>query len=202
MSKKSDLPLVITLTETYGSNMDAVAARLGEILGLPMYGQAFSSDDIEQLAADDRVAQVTKLARKLSTGAVPAEMTERDIEAVGQTLAREWSDFVREKAATGAVIQGRVSAFVLRDRPNTLHVKLDGKPEKRVERAAQIEGIPLSRAARRQSIEDRIRVENALLAFGCDSRDIELYDVILNTTSQDTEETARIIAGLARVRVP
>ena len=31
--QRSDHPLVITLWETYGSNMEPVAARVGEILG-------------------------------------------------------------------------------------------------------------------------------------------------------------------------
>lgn len=200
--KKSDLPLVITMNETYGSNMEPVSARVGEILGVPVHTQAFSSEDIEQMVAEDRTGQVAKLARRLSTGAIPAVVGEVEIAAVGTALAREWSDYVTEKAETGGVIEGRISAFILRDRPNTLHILLDGKAEKRVERAAKLDRIPLSRAAKRQRLEDRIRVENGLLAFGCDTRDIELYDVILNTTFQETEETAQVIAALARVRVP
>jgi Cytidylate kinase len=98
------------------------------------------------------------------------------------------------------VIQGRNGAYILRNRPNTLHVKLDGIPEKRVERAARLAGISLARAARRQRMEDAIRVETSLLSFGVDPRDIELYDVVLNTTFQNTEETARVIAALARIR--
>lgn len=194
--------LVITMWETYGSNMEPVAARVGEILGMPVHAQAFSSEDIERVAAEDRSGRAAKLTRRLSTGATPAGMADHEIEAAGKAHARECLEFVESHAAEGGIIQGRNGAFILRDRPNTLHVKLDGVAEKRVERAAQLAGIPLSRAARRQRIEDEIRVETSLLSFGCDPRDIELYDVILNTTSQDTEETAQIIAGLARVRVP
>ena len=195
-------PLVITMWETYGSNMEPVAARVGEILGIPVHAQAFSSEDIEQVAAEDRSGRAAKLTHRLSTGATPAGMADHEIEAAGKEHARQCLEFVESHAAEGGIIQGRNGAFILRDRPNTLHVKLDGIAEKRVERAAQLAGIPLGRAARRQRIEDEIRVETSLLSFGCDPRDIELYDVILNTTFQDTEETAQIIAGLARVRVP
>ncbi len=199
-AKDSSLPLVITMWETYGSNMEPVAARVGEILGIPVYRQAFSSEDIEQIAAEDRTGRAAKLTRRLSTGAQPAEMTSHEIEAAGQAHARECVAYVTERAKGGGVIQGRNGAFILRDRPNTLHVKLDGQPEKRVERAARLANIPLARAARRQRIEDEIRVETSLLSFGNDPRDIENYDVILNTTMQDTEETAQIIAALARIR--
>ena len=195
-------PLVITMWETYGSNMEPVAARVGEILGIPVHAQAFSSEDIEQGAAEDRSGRAAKLPHRLSTNATPAGMADHEIEAAGKEHARQCLEFVESHAAEGGIIQGRNGAFILRDRPNTLHVKLDGIAEKRVERAAKLTGIPLSRAARRQRVEDEIRVETSLLSFGCDPRDIELYDVILNTTFQDTEETAQIIAGLARVRVP
>lgn len=202
MRETSDLPLVITLWETYGSNMEPVAARVGEILAIPVHAQAFSSEDIERVAAEDRSGRAATLTHRLSTGATPAGMGAREIESAGRAHARECTEFVTAHAAEGGVIQGRNGAFILRGRANTLHVKLDGQAEKRVERAAQLAGIPLSRAARRQRAEDDIRVETSLLSFGCDPRDIELYDVVLNTTTQDTEETAQVIAGLARVRVP
>lgn len=200
--RTSDLPLVITMWETYGSNMEPVAARLGEILGLPVHRQAFSSEDIERIAAEDTSGRAARLTRRPSTGAAPAEMDSGEIADAGRAHAQECLESVEGNARTGGVIQGRNGAFILRDRPNTLHVKLDGQPERRVERAAELAGIPLSRAARRQRDEDEIRVETSLLSFGCDPRDIELYDVILNTTFQDTEETAQMIAGLARRRVP
>lgn len=41
-------PLVITMWETYGSNMEAVAVRVGEILSVPIHMQAYSSEDIER----------------------------------------------------------------------------------------------------------------------------------------------------------
>ncbi|NLI18529.1 MAG: cytidylate kinase-like family protein [Actinomycetales bacterium] len=196
----SDLPLVITMWETYGSNMEPVAARVGQLLGIPVYAQAFSSEDIEALAEEDTDGRAAKLTQRLSTGATPAEMSSHEVAAAGKAHARECTSFVTEKAQGGGVIQGRNGAYILRNRPNTLHVKLDGIPEKRVERAARLAGISLARAARRQRMEDAIRVETSLLSFGVDPRDIELYDVVLNTTFQNTEETARVIAALARIR--
>ena len=196
----SDLPLVITMWETYGSNMEPVAARVGQLLGIPVYSQAFSSEDIEALAEEDTDGRAAKLTQRLSTGATPAEMSSHEVAAAGKAHARECTSFVTEKAQGGGVIQGRNGAYILRNRPNTLHVKLDGIPEKRVERAARLAGISLARAARRQRMEDAIRVETSLLSFGVDPRDIELYDVVLNTTFQNTEETARVIAALARIR--
>lgn len=167
--------LVITMWETYGSNMEAVAARVGEILGIPVHEQGLSSEEVKELAAADRTRAASDLARR-STAAV------------------------EESARAGGVIQGRNGAFILRDRPNTLHVKLDGIAERRAKRAAELAGIPLDEAVRRQDLEDDVRVRISLDAFQWDPRDIEAYDAIINTSFQDTEETAQFIAVMARVR--
>ncbi len=167
--------LVITLWETYGSNMEAVATRVGEILGIPVHGQGLSSDEIAELAASDRTRVTADLARRSAAA-------------------------VEESARAGGVIQGRNGAFILRDRPNTLHVKLDGIAERRARRAAELAGIPFGEAVKRQELEDDVRVRMSLEAFQWDPRDIEAYDAIVNTSFQDTEETAQFIAVMARVR--
>lgn len=196
----SDLPLVITMWETYGSNMEPVAARVGQLLGIPVYAQAFSSEDIEALAEEDTDGRAAKLTQRLSTGATPAEMSSHEVAAAGKAHARECTSFVTEKAQGGGVIQGRNGAYILRNRPNTLHVKLDGIAEKRIERAARLGDIALEHAAARQQVEDEVRVETSLQTFQWDPRDIESYDAILNTSFQDTEETAAFIVAMARVK--
>lgn len=168
-------PLVVTLWETYGSNMAAVAARVGEILGIPVHEQGLTSEQVAKLATGDRTRATADLARA-STAEVIAS------------------------AEGGGVIQGRNGAFILRDRPNTLHVKLDGIAERRAKRAAELAGIPLGEAVTRQELEDEVRVQISLQAFQWDPRDIEAYDAIVNTSFQDTEETAQFIAVMARVR--
>ena len=134
-------PLVITLWETHGSSLDAVAARVGEILAVPVHGDAL----FEELGEIDT-----------------AELARRNTESV--TAAAE----------EGGIILGRNAAFILRDRPSTLHVKLEGIVARRAEQATGRQGLPW------------------------DPRDIEAYDAILNTAAQDGEETAQFIAALAR----
>jgi len=199
-AKDSSLPLVITMWETYGSNMEAVAKRVGELLGIPVYPQGLSSAEIEELAAEDRTGRAAEFARRLALGKeATGVMTAEDEEAFRE-LARKNTEVVRARAEGGGVIQGRNGAFILRDRPNTLHVKLDGIAEKRIERAARLDDITLERSAARQAIEDDVRVETSLQAFQWDPRDIESYDAILNTSFQDTEETAQFIVAMAKVK--
>lgn len=196
-----DSPLVITLWETYGSNMEDVADRVGEILGVPVYRQAFSSEDIEKYVTDrDTAGRAARLVRGRSAGAAPTEMNDQEIEATYHEIAQEFTATVLQQAEGGGVIMGRNGAHILRDRANTLHVRLDGIAEKRVERAAHHAGIPLERAASLQRIEDELRTETALRAFQWDPREIESYDAIINTSFQDTEETARFIVEMARVK--
>jgi len=196
----TETPLVITLWETYGSNMEAVAARVGELLGIPVHAQGLTSEDIEKLAAEDPTGRAAELARRIAIGEAPIDVTAAAAESALTELARKNTEVVLERAAGGGVIQGRNGAFILRDRPNTLHVKLDGIAEKRIERAARLGDIALEHAAARQQVEDEVRVETSLQTFQWDPRDIESYDAILNTSFQDTEETAAFIVAMARVK--
>ena len=54
---------------------------------------------------------------------------------------------IREHTDGGAVILGRAGAVILREHPEALHVRLDGPPARRIERAMELEG-PLPRRRR------------------------------------------------------
>ena len=198
-------PLVITLWETYGSNMEAVAEALAADLKLPLHKQAYSSEAIEEATAErEREGALGRLLRNFAPanftydGAVSAAATAS--ESNYAAMAEENTAVVRQAATVGGVIQGRNGQYILRDRPNTLHVKLDGIAERRARRAAELAGIPFGEAVKRQELEDDVRVRMSLEAFQWDPRDIEAYDAIVNTSFQDTEETAQFIAVMARVR--
>lgn len=166
---------VVTMWETHGSTMETVAARVAEILGIPVHRQGLTPAEIEELAAQDRTGLAADIARSLAAG-TPAEAGSAQAEAALEEIARRNTEAVLERAEVGGVIMGRNGAFILRDRPNTLHVKLDGIVARRRELAA-----------------DR-------RALQWDPQDIEAYDAILNTSSRDTEEIAQFVAVMARVK--
>ena len=138
-------PLVITLWEDHGSILGAVAARVGELLGMTVHP------------------------------GLPAEVIEEHRQkGTLKKLAAARTREIEEQAARGGVIPGGNAAFVLQDRPATLHVKLDG-------------------IARR-----RERTQSTDLTW--DYRQIDNYDVIFNSSSREVEEIAQFIAAMAQAR--
>lgn len=200
----SSAPQVITLWELYGCGMEQVAVRVAEDLGLPVHGQAFSSEQIEESAA--RREKQGPLSRfldglppvaTLSTSAGDAAITKA--EAVEETARQVTSDVARY-AERGGVILGRNGAFLLHNRPNSLHVKLVGRLEDRVANAARISGISTERAARRQPIEDAYRRELSRETFHFDPPADDYYDLVIDATRFTPDQVATIIVAAARCR--
>ena len=197
-------PLVITLWETYGSNMEAVAERLAAELKLPLHQQAYSSEAVEKAEAErERQGRFGALARHALEAVVSPDgiVTPSDATLVGnyRAMAAENTAIVKQRAESGGVLQGRNGQYLLHDRPNTLHVKLDGSVEDRIAFAAQAHGIGGDRAAKRQRLEDDFRVELSHKTYGFDPRDDRWYDVVINGSKLSTEDAVHLIKEAVKV---
>ncbi len=198
-------PLVITLWETYGSNMEAVAEALANDLKLPLHKQAYSSEAIEQATAErEREGTLGRLLRNFAPanftydGGVSAAATA----AVANyaAMAEENTPQVRASAEQGGVIQGRNGQYILRGRPNTLHVKLDGPVAGRVAFAANASKIGEERAARRQVIEDEFRSQLSEKTYNFDPRENDWYDLIINGSGMSTAAAVAIIKAAVQAK--
>jgi cytidylate kinase len=193
---------VVTLFESYGSGASYVGPRVAQALGLPFHQQAFSSAEIE--AAESRREHEGLLARVF--GAMGTSYGGLDVGDVtaGQRdkyeLTTENTRIVLEEAEQGGVIMGRNGAFILRDRPEALHVRLDGPLEQRVARAARDSGIDLERAHKRQKREDQVRADMSIDLYGWDPREPAEYDMVLNTGLLDLDTCVAIIVDAARIK--
>ena len=197
-------PLVITLWETYGSNMEPVAAALAGELNLTLHAQAYSSQEIENATQErEREGVLGRLLRNFapvdfSDGRVnPATVAMQGNYA---TMASDNSAVVDAEAAQGGVIQGRNGQYLLRDRPNTVHVKLDGPAEARIRNAAAGSGIETERAARRQKIEDDFRSQLSQRLYDFDPRDNGHYDVVINGAELPVGAVVAIIKAAVQAK--
>ncbi|MPV87068.1 hypothetical protein GB882_00190, partial [Georgenia ruanii] len=193
---------VVTLFESYGSGAGYVGPRVARALGLPFHRQAFSSEEIE--AAESRREHEGLLARVF--GALGTSYGGLDVGDVtaGQRdkyeLTMENTRVVLDEADQGGVVMGRNGAFILRDRPATLHVRLDGPLEQRVARAARDAGIDVERARKRQKREDQVRADMSLDLYGWDPREVDHYDMVLNTGLLDLDTCVAIVVAAARLK--
>jgi cytidylate kinase len=202
------MPGVVTISATYGAAGSVIAPRLAERLALRFFDRFISVDVAHQVAAsgeglneEERTRTPTSrlllyLARLPSVLGTPIpdledpdreERLRRDTEATLDKLA----------STTGGVVLGRAAAVVLAGRPNALHVRLDGPPERRLLRAASIEGIDQATARQRQAETDRARALYVRRLYGRDSADLSLYHVVLDTTALSVDVSVETLATAA-----
>jgi cytidylate kinase len=196
-SSTTTLPLV-TLWETHGSGAEVIGPRLAEALGLTFFGQAFSSEQIEEEA--DAARSTGPFDRFLAGFAGDANLTAdgglatlRANAEADHAAKMENIDVVQQQSAAGGVMLGRNGTVILADRPNTLHVKLDGPLEERVARAVERLGITHRQAERRARHEDEIRSGMSRKLHHWDPRDNDHYDLVVNTMRFSEDGAVRII---------
>ena len=193
---------VVTLFESYGSGASYVGPRVAQALGVPFHPQAFSSEELENGEAKRESEGVLARVFAAMGGSYaglegPAvAMAQRDDYDVVMANTRK----VQEDARQGGVIVGRNAALILARRPGALHVKLDGPPAQRIERAARESGISIERAGKRQRREDQLRADMSLQLYGWDPRDPERYDLVVNTGTMDLDTCVAIIVQAARIK--
>ncbi len=196
---------VVTLFETYGSGAEQVGALVAELLGVQFLSQQYSSEMLEQAAAQNQDSDDGFLMRffklfgqpsadHLDNILIPSDQQDdqRVVAGINRTLL--------EFTAGGGVVLGRNGTFVLAGNPKALHVKLDGSVERRVARAAQLAGIDTERAARRQVNEDEGRTAMALRLYNWDPREDHYYDLIVSTDRLSAEAVADIIVAGVRAK--
>ena len=197
--------VVVTLFESYGSGAGYVSEKVAQALGIPLHAQAFSSEELEN--AMERRESEGVLTRVFGAMGGPYA-TYAGLEGPGVALAQrdnyelvmQNTRFVKEAAREGGVLVGRNGAFILADWPGALHVRLDGPLQQRIARAAQESGIDTERAARRQKREDQIRADMSITLYGWDPRELDRYDLVVNTGTMDLDTCVDIIVQAARVK--
>jgi len=195
---------IITMWELYGCGMEQIGARVAEELGLPLHGQAFSSEQIEESMAErEREGSFGRFLRSLAPATIPNSSAAGAAITEAQTVAdtaRQVTADVNGFAAQGGVILGRNGAYLLHRRPGALHVKLVGQRDERIVRAAELHGIPVERSARRQPIEDDFRRELSLRIFRFDPTGDDYYDLVIDTTRFTQDQVVALIVAAARAR--
>jgi cytidylate kinase len=122
-------------------------------------------------------------------------------EPTTEAFCRETESLLVQAADAGdVVVLGRAGALVLRDRPDALHVRLDGPPQARVIQAMRVEDIDEGEARRRQRNSDRARVDYVKHFYRADPRDPRYYHLLLNSTALPLETCVELIVTAARSR--
>ena len=158
---------------------------------------AVSLDDA--LAHDESLGDA--IGRLVSSFALLPELAGAMAQAgylAGEDYRRETERLIKEHSQGGAVILGRAGAVILRDRPDALHVRLDGPVERRVAQAMRIEGLSQPDAERLRKEGDRAREAYVRHFYNCDAKDPSLYHLVIDSTALAPETVVEIIVTAAR----
>jgi hypothetical protein len=197
----------VTVSASYGAGGSVVGPGAARALGLSFLDRAVPT----RLTGGDRPVPVGEEAmveertsslmeRIVSTFAnlpdafgpgapPPARPTMSSDDELRQETADRVCSFVEEHG--GGVVLGWGATVLL---PDAFHVRLYGPPERRVERAMEIEGVDREEAERRQAHTDRVRSLYLKRLYGRDVNDLRLYHLALDTTAMDLEEATALVS--------
>ncbi|PRY45693.1 cytidylate kinase [Geodermatophilus tzadiensis] len=202
---------IVTVSASYGSGGPEVAPAVAERLGLPFHDRAIparvagrlgvSQDDAE--ANDERVLRgLWRLVASLGAmpdpvgGVVPlpAQPDERAYREQTERVLHEIAD------GAGGVVLGRAGAMVLRDRPDALHVRLDGPPEARLRAAVLRYGRPEDEIRQEMQANDRTREAYVRHFYRCDPAAARHYHLVVDGTALPLETVVDLVVTAARAR--
>jgi cytidylate kinase len=210
---------VVTLSASFGAGGSIVGPRVAEQLGLPFLDRAIPvavADALavpmaEVMAHDDRrtpglgrlLANLARAAAAPDTafGSAPTAARASLSDQPEQAFRDQTERILHQIADTdGGVILGRAAAIVLRDRPSALHVRLDGPPEARIQRAISLEELDESQARKLLAETDRAREAYVKYFYKCDARDACHYHLVLDSTALEFDTCVELIVTAAHAR--
>jgi cytidylate kinase len=159
----------VTIAAAYGAGGSVIAPAVAERLGLPLIDRAIPvalahalAAPLQHALAEDEhrqpgpVGRVLLRAMDLSGLFVGFPVPARELGADERVAATE-AALRRCADHGGAVVLGRAGVFVLRRRPDTLHVRLDGSEAARLQQAMGHEGLDETTATAQLRETDRAR---------------------------------------------
>jgi cytidylate kinase len=204
----------VTVSAGYGAGGSVVAARVAQLLNLPLLDRAISSAVAEQLQVSVEEARDGAVHRSLpdrflavlaplAAGVLApgSSAAPRDLTASGDEAAwfREQAEAVMRAAlASGAVILGRAGAAAFQDEPGVLRVRLFGSAQARAAQAALIESVDEPTARRRLPEVDRARAQYVRRLYRADIDDPGLFHLHIDSTVVPLEACAGLIATAYR----
>jgi cytidylate kinase len=198
---------VVTISASYGAGGSWVGPEVAERLGWRFIDRAIPVQVAERLDVPVQHAEIhdeaaaprfTRLLARLpnTSGVVVPEATT-------DAYCRETERLLIEAAEAGdVVVLGRAGAIVLRDRPDALHVRLDGPVEERVFQGMRVEEIDEEEARRRQRSSDRARIDYVKHFYRADARDPRHYHMVLDSIAVALPTCVELIVTAAQAQSP
>ena len=202
---------VVTFSAAYGAAGAEVAPAVAERLGMPFHDRAIPAQvagrlgvSVAEAEANDEtvVRGLWRLVASLGTmpdpvGGVLPTSALPDARAYRQQTEKVLGEICD---GAGGVVLGRAGAMVLRDRPDVLHVRLDGPRERRLEAAVARSGRSIDDVRREMEANDRTREAYVRHFYRCDPSAAGHYHLVIDSTALPVETVVDLVVTAARAR--
>lgn len=205
--------LIITIEREYGSGGRIVGKKLAEEMGIHFYDDEILKLASEKSAVGEQFFRLadekagSNLLYKLGTGR-KLDITEQptlsgDVTAP-ENLFKFQSAVIRELAKEEAcVIVGRAAGYVLdqeEDVERLIRIFVYADRVKKVQRVMEVDCIEEEKAKKRIKKLEQERRAYYKYFTGSEWDDMKNYDLPINTTSLDYDETAELIKSYIRIK--
>jgi cytidylate kinase len=202
---------VVTVSAAYGAAGAEIAPAVADRLRLPFHDRAIPAQVAGRLgvpvaeaeANDETVVRgVWRLVASLGTMPDPVGGVMPTSAVPDERAYRQQTERVLTEIADGdgGVVLGRAAALVLGQRADTLHVRLDGPEERRLEAAVARSGRPWDDVRREMEVMDRTREAYVRHFYRCDPRAAKFYHLVIDSTALSVGAVVEMIVTAARDR--
>ncbi len=199
---------IITISRQSGCEANEVARILCQKLNYQLLNKELMMNLAEELLQEPSQAEETPtsskaaawLERVLNPFYNPNDLlyvAQKEISfASGQPLTiRQVHELIQAAYARGnIVIVGRGSQVILAGKPDVLHVRLIGSPEKRIQMWQKRESLSYDEAKKRMEKRDRAHVDFVKNYFDADITRQEWYDLIISIDHFTKDAIAELIS--------
>jgi hypothetical protein len=202
---------VVTVSAPYGAAGAEVAPAVAQRLGLPFHDRAIAAQvagrlgvPVSEAEANDEtvVGGLWRLVASLGTMPDPVGGVMPTSSLPDARAYRQQTERILQEIADGAggVVLGRAGALVLADRPDTLHVRLDGSRTRRLEAAVRRSGRPREDVQREMEANDRAREAYVRHFYRCDPASARHYHLVIDSTELPVDTVVDLVVTAARAK--
>lgn len=207
-----DPKFIITINREAGSGGKEIAEKLGELLGIKVYGKEILASIMEKYQLTKEDVEKIKAAKRNwwsdfcrfykqfgTTAAIAYETFEVDSVQLYQEEERILKELAEQESC---IIVGRTGFYIFKDNPNATRILLIADPEARMKRLMRKQNVDEKEAREIMERTDKAR-ENYTKTFANVSRyDARNYDLVINVTPFTTDQVAQFLAHNLRLKYP
>ena len=189
-----------------------ISRAVAERLGLPFHDRAIAAQvagrlgvPVSEAEANDEtvVRGLWRLVASLGTMPDPVGGVLPDVvlaRCAGVPRSRPSGSWARSPTAPGAWCSAGPGRWCCGDRPDALHVRLDGPRERRLAAAVARSARSREEVLREMEANDRTREAYVRHFYRCDPASAQHYHLVVDTTALPVETAVELVVTAARGR--